>query len=277
MSFDPDSLVRIPGGARMTSPDVVTLAAGEQGLYLARPQVVFRPDTALVYGPKGARVRMLNVKFREEERQELTPADVLEPAPRRSLAGACLDRFEKVTIEPAGFLELQLQNDSDRRVAFSPVFLGVMHDGAHPQKTAIGALRTVDHLQGSRSFTVPGARPADPLRSVLAIETLLRWETNVRALEITTDAEPGDLWVYDFKMGKDSQLPSPSPWPVELFASPLPLDTDRGFPGVVVTLAICNRAPEPRAFSFTIYVEPPKSAEEISDALRRSHRGTLPS
>ena len=284
-----EGLVSVDGGSRTTTlayAEKDELGPAQAGLYLARPQVLYRPDVALLYGSPGAQGRIRSVRFGERDLL-VSPRSAIEGEELRgAICGHRLEQMDNRTLEPAGFLELLVEN-GQKTATYRPVVLGyaVTESPAWPSgpgqmtrapqphrrrdpkmaRVPLALRRTIDKHNEPLVFEVPAAHRKDgELRyGVRAVETVMRWPTPVCALQIITEGlgstpEADDLYVSDFKVGKDSQLPTPDPWPVELFRKPLAMDTDVAQTGVVVTVAIGNRCKEKRHFRFVLYLEPPR-------------------
>jgi hypothetical protein len=284
-------LLRIEGGA-FTGYERFGVAAVEPGAeasFLLQPQLPFRPDRALVYAgleSEGARARVVRAIWNGEP-LELGPSDMHEPASRGALCEARFLRRERRTLEIATFFELVLRNEGPAPAQFAAVADGLLleeserlvpmpgsqlarepgiHPPHHPHvQRFVAEVEPRQHwvgLEQVRSPSVSRRRETLEGDTQRQFETRIGQEARLRAVHIETDARPGELFVVDLRIGKNSQLINGVALPVEAFASGqgLPFDTDCLWAGGTVSLQLHNRGREPRHFSHAYLVEPTEDA-----------------
>jgi hypothetical protein len=261
-------LIRIEGGAYSNTWKFLDqeLAPGEDGVFLLRPQLTYRPDFVMLFGAIDVdaareKPRIVRAIFNGEA-LELGPSEegVIDDGPPGMICSATLRGRADRALPAASFFEVVIRNGG-QKAKLTPVVVGMQgeHDGMG--KPPIGRLvpsgmSLVQKRDGKQAFEL--APSSNGVFDLAAIKTRFMFPTRIRRLEITTDARPGEIEVLDLKVGTHSQLTSEEHLPAELFSRKGggAFETDRCELGVVTELVVWNKSPKRRLFSFAFYVDP---------------------
>lgn len=257
-----EPLQRIEGGAlEYVSNDSPEIDAGEEACFLTRPKIDVLAESVLLYGASNItksyreRPRILRACWGDET-LELASEASIEALPPGALCGMSLAARprDKRIIKPGAPFDVIVKNGDLRAELLAVLVVGEL-DGE--KREAATAMHRVEKKDAKRSFTIPGRKNKEPYVR-LDVENLFTFRSRIRRIEILTDAEPGDLFVEDVKVGKDSQFVDFGRLPAEYFcrSGGAPFVTDALQPGMKSTVCLANASTKHRTFSCALYVDP---------------------